>query len=628
MIDFHDFLRQIRKTMTQKKAPPSSLSSDTHGSDTSTPFDPLAFSKQMGEILERLQPLFATYVQKHGGDDLAEQGFSLAGMQNVIMDYWQNALQNPQKLLDLNLEYAQNMFLLWQESTRKFLGEDSEQVVQTEKGDRRFKDPIWQDSFVFDFIRQSYLLTSQWLQKSVRNADTLPERERNKLDFYTRLFTDALAPTNFAMTNPEVLRETLSSNGQNLLRGLENLVEDLQRGDGELEISKTRYAAFEVGKNLATTAGSVIFQNDLMQLIQYTPSTKTVFKTPLLVLPPWINKYYILDMRPENSFIKWAVDQGHTVFVISWVNPDKKLSQKSFESYMKEGLIEALDQIEKQTGEPQVNVVGYCIGGTLLATSLAYLTAHKHDKRVASATFLTTLIDFHQAGDLSIFVDDEYLKIIDEKMDKAGYLEGSNLRQTFSLLRANDLIWSFVVNNYMLGKEPFPFDLLYWNDDSTNMPAEMHRFYLRNMYRDNKLCKAGGIKIGKTPIDVSKIKVPSYFISTKEDHIAPWKSTYEGMMLLSGKKRFVLAASGHVAGVINPPAANKYHYWVNDKIDDREHAEEWLDQAEQREGSWWSDWAEWVKAHAGKQIPARDPEKGTLKAIEPAPGSYIKMKGD
>jgi polyhydroxyalkanoate synthase len=412
------------------------------------------------------------------------------------------------------------------------------------------------------------------------------------------------------------------------LRGLENLVEDLQRGDGDLEISKTRYEAFEVGKNLATTEGSVVYQNDLMQLIQYTPSTKTVFKTPLLILPPWINKYYILDMRPENSFIKWAVDQGHSVFVISWVNPDKKLSQKSFESYMKEGLIEALDQIEKQTGEPQANVVGYCIGGTLLATSLAYLTAHKQDKRVASATFLTTLIDFHQAGDLSIFVDDEYLKIIDEKMDKAGYLEGSNLRQTFSLLRANDLIWSFVVNNYMLGKEPFPFDLLYWNDDSTNMPAEMHRFYLRNMYRDNKLCKAGGIKIGKTPIDVSKIKVPSYFISTKEDHIAPWKSTYEGMMLLDGKKRFVLAASGHVAGVINPPAANKYHYWVNDKIDDREHAEEWLDQAEQRDGSWWSDWAEWVKAYAGKQVSARDPKKGKLKVIEPAPGSYIKMKGD
>ncbi|HOO51448.1 MAG TPA: class I poly(R)-hydroxyalkanoic acid synthase, partial [Alphaproteobacteria bacterium] len=597
-----------QKKSTSSKASPSS-SAQSSADDNQTPFDPLAFSKQMGEILERLQPLFVNYAQKHGGgDDLAEQGFSIAGMQNVLMDYWQNALQNPQKLLDINLEYAQNMFLLWQESTRKFLGEDSEQIVQTEKGDRRFKDPIWQDSFVFDFIRQSYLLTSQWLQKSVRDADTLPERERKKLDFYTRLFVDALAPTNFAMTNPEVLRETLSSNGQNLLRGLENLAEDLQRGEGDLEISKTRYEAFEVGKNLATTAGSVVFENDLMQLIQYTPSTKTVFKTPLLVLPPWINKYYILDMRPENSFIKWAVDQGHSVFVISWVNPSKKLSQKSFESYMKEGLIEALEQIENQTGEKQANVVGYCIGGTLLATSLAYLSANKQDKRVASATFLTTLIDFHQAGDLSIFVDDEYLKIIDEKMDKAGYLEGSNLRQTFSLLRANDLIWSFVVNNYMLGKEPFPFDLLYWNDDSTNMPAEMHRFYLRNMYRDNKLCKAGGIKIGKTSIDVSKIKVPSYFISTKEDHIAPWTSTYEGMMLLGGKKRFVLAASGHVAGVINPPASNKYHYWVNEKIDDREHAEEWFKQASQHDGSWWSDWAEWVKGTSGKQIPARDPK--------------------
>ncbi|OIN85781.1 MAG: class I poly(R)-hydroxyalkanoic acid synthase [Alphaproteobacteria bacterium CG1_02_46_17] len=618
--------------MAKKDTPPHSSQTPSEfpedSQDKQVGFDPLAFSAQMGKILEKLQPLFTAYVQKHGEDDLSTQGFSPAAMQTMLMDYWQHVAHNPQKLLDINLEYAQNMYLLWNESMRKFLGEDSAPVIQSEKGDRRFRDPIWQDSFVYDFIRQSYLLTSKWLQSAVRNTDALPEKERNKLDFYTRLFIDAMAPTNFAMTNPEVLRETLNSNGQNLLRGLENLAEDLQRGQGDLEISKTTYEAFEVGKNIATTKGSVVFENDLMQLIQYAPSTKTVCKAPLLILPPWINKYYILDMRPENSFIKWVVDQGHTVFVISWVNPDEKLAQKSFEDYMEEGLITALDQIEIQTGEKQTNVIGYCIGGTLLATSLAYMTAHKQDMRIASATFLTTLIDFHHAGDLSIFIDDDYLRMIDDKMDKVGYLEGSDLRQTFSLLRANDLIWSFVVNNYMMGKEPFPFDLLFWNDDSTNMPANMHRFYLRNMYRDNKLCKAGGITLNKTPIDVSKIKVPSYFISTKEDHIAPWASTYEGMMLLKGKKRFVLAASGHVAGVINPPSANKYHYWVNEKIDDREHAEDWLAQAEQHEGSWWSDWAEWVKATAGKQTPARDPKKGKLKVIEPSPGRYVKMKGD
>lgn len=613
-----------------KKKPPSgpAPSSPSDPSAAAPGLDPISFSQQMGDIMEKLQPLFAAYVKKHSADEGIAQNMSPLSMQPMLMDYWQSVWQKPQKIIDINLEYAQNMGLLWYESMRKCLGEEYTPVVESEKGDRRFKDPVWHDSFVFDFIRQSYLLTSRYLQSSVRNADALPEKERDKLDFYTRLFVDALAPTNFAMTNPEVLRETLSSNGQNLLRGLENLVEDLERGDGDLEISKTRYEAFEVGKNLAVTPGSVVYENDLMQLIQYEPSTKDVYKTPLLILPPWINKYYILDLRADNSFIKWAVAQGHTVFVISWVNPSKSLSKKTFESYMKEGLIAALDQIELQTGEKQTNVIGYCIGGTLLATSLAYLTANKQDKRIASATFLTTLIDFHRAGDLSVFVDDTYLKMIDEKMERVGYLEGSDLRQTFSLLRANDLIWSFVVNNYMLGKEPFPFDLLYWNDDSTNMPAAMHRFYLRNMYRDNKLCKAGGIKIGDTPIDVRTIKVPSYFISTKEDHIAPWTSTYEGMMLLGGKKRFVLAASGHVAGVINPPVSGKYHYWVNEKIDDREHSHEWFEKAEQHAGSWWTDWAEWVKTYAGKKIAPRDPKKGKLNVIEPAPGRYVQMKGN
>lgn len=576
--------------------------------------------------MERLQPILAKYVKKHDGEEIFPHSFNPSSFQTMIMDYWQAVLQNPQKLVDVNLEYAQNMALLWTEATRKFLGEESHSVVASDKSDRRFRDPIWQDSFVFDFIRQSYLLTSGWLQKSVRNAEGLSRKEKEKMDFYTRQFVDALAPTNFAMTNPEVLRETLNSQGQNLIKGLNNLVEDLERGGGDLEISKTQYEVFEIGKNIAVTKGSVIFENELMQLIQYDPATKDVYKTPLLILPPWINKYYILDMRPDNSFVKWAVEEGHTVFVISWVNPDKKLARKSFGSYMEEGLLAALDAIEKATGEKSANVVGYCIGGTLLATSLAYMTAKKMDKKIASATFLTTLIDFSSAGDLSIFVDDEQLKLIDEKMEKTGVLEGSELRHTFSLLRANDLIWNFVVNNYMLGKEPFPFDLLYWNDDSTNMPAEMHSFYLRNMYRDNKLCRPGGIKIGETPIDVTKIKVPSYFISTKEDHIAPWISTYEGMMLLGGQKTFVLAASGHVAGVINPPAANKYHYWTNPELDDREHAEDWLAKAKQNNGSWWTHWAEWVKSSSGPKIPARKVGDGKLKIIEPAPGRYVKKR--
>ncbi len=605
--------------------------SQKHGSAApeSESFDPFSFGQQMSGILERLRPVMEKYMNKHDGHEIFPHSFSNGQFQNMFMDYWNAVIQNPQKLIDANLEYMQNMTMLWQETTRKFLGEKSDPIAPADKSDRRFRDPVWQDSFVFDFIRQSYLLTSGYLQKAVRNADGLSQKERDKLDFYTRQFVDALAPTNFAMTNPEVLRATLDTQGQNLIKGLTNLVEDLERGGGELEISKTQYQAFEVGKNLAVTEGSVVFENDLMQLIQYTASTKDVYKTPLLILPPWINKYYILDLRPDNSFIKWAVDQGHTVFCISWVNPDKKLAKKSFASYMEDGLLAALDAIEKATGEKSAHVVGYCIGGTLLATSLAYMTAKKLDKKVASATFLTTLIDFKHAGDLGIFIDDDQLKLIDEKMDKMGFLDGSELRQTFSLLRANDLIWNFVVNNYMLGKEPFPFDLLYWNDDSTNMPAEMHRFYLRNMYRDNKLCRPNGIKIGDTPIDVRTIKVPSYFISTKEDHIAPWTSTYEGMMLLGGKKTFVLAASGHVAGVINHPAAKKYHYWTNSHIDDREHPEEWLAKAKQNEGSWWTHWAHWVSsvtAASGSKVPARKIGGGKLKAIEPAPGRYVKKK--
>ncbi|MBL8642137.1 MAG: class I poly(R)-hydroxyalkanoic acid synthase [Alphaproteobacteria bacterium] len=589
-------------------------------------FDPVSYSRQIADILERAKPILARYTQKHDGDEITPHSFSTSQFQNMIFDYWNAALQNPQKLIDVNLEYLQNMTLLWQETTRKFLGEESHTIVNAEKSDRRFRDPLWQDSFAFDFIRQSYLLTSGWLQKSVRNVDGLSQKEKDKMDFYTRQFVDALAPSNFAITNPEVIRATMDSQGQNLIKGLTNLVDDLERGGGDLEISKTQYQLFEVGKNLAVTPGSVVFENELMQLIQYTPSTKQVYKTPLLIVPPWINKYYILDMRPDNSYIKWAVDQGHTVFCISWVNPDRKLAKKGFGSYVEEGLLAALSAIELATGEKSTNVVGYCIGGTLLATALAYMTAKKLDKKISSATFLTTLIDFRQAGDLSIFVDDEQLQLIDEKMEKTGVLEGSDLRHTFSLLRANDLIWSFVVNNYMLGKEPFPFDLLYWNDDSTNMPAEMHSFYLRNMYRDNKLCRPNGITINETPIDVRKIKVPSYFISTKEDHIAPWASTYEGMHLLGGDKTFVLSASGHVAGVVNPPAAHKYHYWVNPDTDDRQHAEDWLAQAKQCDGSWWVHWAKWVEGTSGPRIPARKIGSGKLKIIEPAPGRYVKKK--
>jgi polyhydroxyalkanoate synthase len=595
------------------------------------PSDPVAFGQQMHQILERLQPLMADYAEKagHGGlEGLQPQMVMPSHLPSLLMNYWHSVIKRPQKVIDLQVEYWQNLALLWQEMGKKWIGEPSQDIAEPDKSDRRFRDPMWKENFAFDFIKQSYLLTSDWLQKMARGTEGMPYKDQAKLDFYTRQFVDALAPNNFAMTNPEVIRETLASGGQNLLRGLENLVEDLERGKGELEISKTNYTAFEIGKNIAVTPGKVVFENELMQLIQYTPTTKDVFKTPLLIVPPWINKYYILDMRPDNSFVRWAIAEGHTVFVISWVNPDRNLARKGFDAYMEEGLIAALDAIQKATGEKQANVIGYCIGGTLLATSLAYMATKGMQKRVASATFLTTLIDFSESGDLSVFIDEDQMKLLNEKMEEKGYLEGSELRNTFSLLRANDLIWSFVVNNYMMGKEPFPFDLLYWNDDSTNMPAAMHKFYLQNMYIKNLLKKPGGIKIEGVPIDVSKITVPAYFLSTKEDHIAPWKSTYEGMLLLGGKKTFALSASGHVAGVVNPPAAKKYHYWADAEIDDRNHPEDWLKRAKQTDGSWWTHWAKWVKETSGPKVPARQPGDGKLKALEDAPGRYVKMKAE
>ncbi len=579
--------------------------------------DPVAFSRQMTEILDRLQPLVKEYSEKQGIDSNPVDPLNI---QPSLVQFYENTLKKPQAVIDMQMEYLQNMYLLWQETSKKFLGEKSEEIIKPESNDKRFRDPLWNENVVFDFIKQSYLLTAQLLQKSVRDSEGLGKREKAKLDFFTRQFTDSLAPTNFALTNPEVLKATLSSNGQNLLDGLNNLISDLERGNGELQIKKTDYSAYEVGKNLAVTPGKIVFQNDLMQLIQYEPTTETVSETPLLIVPPWINKYYILDMRPDNSFIKWAVDQGNTVFVVSWVNPDAKLGSKTFASYMEEGLIAPLDEIEKITGTKKTNVVGYCIGGTLLATSLAYMAANGMQKRIASATFLTTLIDFAEAGDLQVFIDDAQLENLEKKMAEKGFLQGSELRNTFSLLRANDLIWSYVVNNYMLGREPFQFDLLYWNDDSTNMPAAMHSFYLRNMYKNNLLCRPGGIKLNKTDIDVHKISIPSYFLSTKEDHIAPWKATFEGMHLLGGKKTFVLSASGHVAGVVNAPVAKKYHYWTNEKV--TENSDDWLANAKQSEGSWWVHWMKWLEDHSGEQVKARKPKNG----LESAPGSYVLKK--
>jgi len=548
------------------------------------------------------------------------------GLAQAFFQAWTQVLSDPFKLAEAQMKFWQDTVSLWQSSMLKLMGQGAKTIAEPQPGDRRFQHEDWQNVFLYDTIKQSYLIAARHLHQTVGKVQGLDEQTAKKVDFYTRQYIDAISPSNFLLTNPEVMRETVASGGQNLVKGLNNLLEDLARGGGsQVRLRMTDENAFKLGVNIATTPGSVVFQNDLIQLIQYYPANGPVYRRPLLILPPWINKYYILDLREKNSFIKWAIGQGHTVFVVSWVNPDEKLAHKRFDDYLAEGVLAALDAIERATGEREVNVIGYCLGGTLLACALGYL-AQKKDERIASATFLASLIDFSEAGELEVFIDEQQVAALEKRMNERGYLEGSEMATTFNMLRSNDLIWSFVVNNYLLGRDPFPFDLLYWNSDSTRMPAAMHSFYLRNLYMKNLLAQPGGISLGGVPIDLTRVKTPLYFASTVEDHIAPWRSTYAGAKLFTGPVRFVLGGSGHIAGIVNPPAANKYSYWTNPKRSEK--PEQWQQAASQHPGSWWPDWAGWVAQHGGDKVPQRIPGKGKLKAVEAAPGAYARMRAD
>ncbi len=584
--------------------------------------DPVELSKTMTEIAQKSQRLVSDFLERQSNAESKSATIDPLNIGSAFLEMTTRMMADPAKLVQAQMNLWQDYMSLWQSTTRRLLGDMSEPAAAPERGDYRFRDPAWDENQLFDFIKQSYLLTARWLQSTVQDVDGLDDKTAQKVDFYTRQFVDAMAPSNFVMTNPQVLRATLESGGENLVKGLQNLLEDLERGKGKLAVKMTDYEAFNVGENIAVTPGKVVYQNDLMQLIQYTPTTETVAKRPLLIIPPWINKYYILDLRPKNSFVKWAVDQGLTVFIISWVNPDEELSHKSFTDYMLEGPLAALDAIREATGEAEANAIGYCLGGTLLASTLAYM-AQKKDKRFKSATFFTTMTDFTEPGELGVFIDEEQLSALEEQMHAQGYLEGAHMATTFNMLRANDLIWSFVVNNYLLGKDPFPFDLLYWNADSTRMPATMHSFYLREMYQENKLVQPGGIGVDGVAIDLRDIKTPSFLLSTKEDHIAPWRSTYAATQLFGGPTRFVLAASGHIAGVVNPPAAEKYSYWTN--TDNPSDPDRWAGRAEEHAGSWWPEWRRWLTRYAGKKVPARQPGDGKLKVIEDAPGTYVKV---
>ena len=578
------------------------------------------------DVAQRSARLLGSHIQRQMTRGLTPPSDEL-GIARAYMELMAQSMLHPQQLVQAQMDLMRDYMALWQQSMMGLMGLKATPVAEPKKGDHRFKDPEWQSNFLFDFVKQSYLITARHIQDSVGQVEGLSPNSSKKVNFFTRQFVDALAPTNFALGNPEVLRETVKSGGQNLLKGLDNLLRDIEDGGGQLRVKMTDPTAFELGKNVAVTPGHVVFQNPMMQLLQFSPTTARQYKRPLLIVPPWINKYYILDLKPANSFIKWATDQGHTVFCMSWVNPDKAMAEKLFEDYMTEGLLMAMDAVEKQCGVKQMNLIGYCLGGTLLGATLAYLAATK-DTRVASSTYFVSLLDFSIPGELGVFIDEGQVASLEKTMSERGYLEGSEMAGTFNLLRANDLVWSFVINNYLLGKQPFPFDLLFWNSDSTRMPYKMHSFYLRSMYMGNLLREPGGITLAGVPIDLSKVTTPSYFVSTAEDHIAPWRGTYLGATVLGGPVRFVLGGSGHIAGIINPPSAQKYGYWTHPAKALPANPDDWMAGAVQHTGSWWTDWQAWVTGLDAAQVPARDPAKGKLKSLEPAPGSYAMLRLD
>jgi polyhydroxyalkanoate synthase subunit PhaC len=586
------------------------------------PVDVERFAHNLARLVEQGGKALAAYIKPReegtASNDFPEQVRDAVKSLGQVLEYW---LSDPARAVELQQRLGRAYLDLWGSAVRRMTGEEAPPVIQPDPKDKRFADPEWSQNQFYDFLKQAYLLSAHWAEKLVADASIDPHT-RQKAEFYMRQIANAVSPSNFVLTNPELMRETLSSNAENLVRGMAMLTEDIDE-HGNIKIRQTDSTMFEVGRNLALSPGKVIFQNELMQLIQYAPATETVLKTPLLIVPPWINKFYVLDLTPEKSYIKWCVDQGLTVFVISWVNPDAHLAKKGFAEYMQEGPLAALDVIEQATGEREVHTAGYCVGGTLLAVTLAY-TAAKGDDRIKSATFFATQVDFRHAGELKVFVDEEQIKAVEERMQARGYLEGHRMATAFNLLRSNDLIWPYIVNNYLRGKAPFPFDLLYWNSDATRMPAANHSFYLRNCYLNNALTK-GEMVVADETLDLKKVKIPIYNLATREDHIAPAKSVYLGSKFFGGPVRFVMSGSGHIAGVVNPASKGKYQYWTGPKPTGTD-VEKWMTKAKEHKGSWWPDWMEWIRAQGKDTVPAREPGGGKLTPIEDAPGSYVKVK--
>ena len=609
--------------MSEKSGPKGADKNLPQDKDSPAQADPEVLARNLARAFEEGGRALAAYLKPREegtvNDPMADQAADMLKTMAQVGEYWAS---DPSRIVEAQTRLWGNYLAIWNGSLRKSMGQEPEYEVEPEPGDKRFKDPEWTANPIYDAMKQLYLATSRWAKELVDEAEGVDDHIRHKARFYIEQFNNALSPTNFPVTNPEVVRETLETSGDNLARGMRMLAEDIEAGKGSLRIRQSDYSRFEIGRNIALSPGKVIAETEICQVLQYEPSTDAVLKTPLLIVPPWINKFYILDLNPEKSFIKWAVDQGHTVFVISWVNPDGRHADKDFENYMKEGVIYALDIVKRATGEDKVNAIGYCVGGTLLAVTLAYLAAKKQD-RFASATFFTTQVDFTYAGDLKVFADQEQIETLEKRMEESGFLEGSRMATAFNLLRSNDLIWPYVVNNYLKGKDPFPFDLLYWNADATRMPCANHSFYLRNCYLENNLT-AGRMKFGNTKLDLKKVKTPIYNLATREDHIAPAKSVFLGSEFFGGPVRFVLSGSGHIAGVINPPAKNKYQYWTGGEP--KGDLEDWIEKAVETPGSWWPDWQEWVTSLNDETVKKRKPGGGKFKPIEDAPGSYVKVK--
>jgi polyhydroxyalkanoate synthase len=582
--------------------------------------DPEEFGRNMLRVMEEGARVFTGLLERSEGKSpfSATDAAEAAKLFGEVAQFW---VSNPAAMAETNAHLLAALVQLGGATAQRMIGAPAAPVAEPEAGDNRFRDADWSRNPYFDFWKQFYLISTRWLEEVLEKTEGLDERARQRAEFYLKQLASALSPSNFPMTNPEVLRETLATNGRNLVQGMANLAGDMERSGSLLKISQTDIAAFEVGRNVATAPGKVIYQNEILQLIQYAPTTDSVRTTPLLIVPPWINKFYILDLGPQKSFIRYMVGRGFTVFVVSWVNPDERLAHKSFEDYMNEGILVAADAVMRETQVRKINVIGYCVGGTLLGTTLAYLAARGEDP-FASATFFAAQVDFTKAGDLLLFIDDAQLKALEEMMAERGYLDGARMATVFNMLRPKDLIWPYIVNNYMLGKKPFPFDLLFWNQDSTRMSPTNHNFYLREFYHDNKLAR-GQMTIGGVRLDLGKVKLPIYELCAKEDHIAPARSVFIGSKLFGGPVTFVLAGSGHIAGVINPPDKQKYQYWTNDKR--AATLEAWFEGAQEHSGSWWPHYAEWLARYSGANVPPRTPG-ARLGTIEDAPGSYVKAK--